>query len=105
MIKVSAFYLEEQKRFIPKKKYFLSHCQYQNKKALFTDPIFSEGFGPRLEESFSLGSELRIKSLTKTFYWTSFSGKKEKIPDKSVSMLYLSLPSVRGIKNSDFLVE
>ena len=25
---------------------FLSHCQYQNKKALFTDPIFSEGFGP-----------------------------------------------------------
>ena len=26
------------------KKYFLSHCQYQNKKALFADPIFSEGF-------------------------------------------------------------
>ena len=25
--------------------YFLSHCQYQNKKALYTDPIFSEGFG------------------------------------------------------------
>ena len=23
---------------------FLSRCQYQNKKALFTDPIFSEGF-------------------------------------------------------------
>ena len=26
------------------KKIFLSHCQYQNKKTLFTDPIFSEGF-------------------------------------------------------------
>ena len=31
------------------KKYFLSRCQYQNKKALFTDPIFSEGFGDRLK--------------------------------------------------------
>ena len=28
---------------MPKKK-FLSRCQYQNKEALFTDPIFSEGF-------------------------------------------------------------
>ena len=44
MLKVSAFYLEKQKSFIPKKKYFLGRCQYQNKKALFTDPIFSEGF-------------------------------------------------------------
>ena len=43
ILKVSAFYLEIQKSFIPKKK-FLSRCQYQNKKALFTDPIFSEGF-------------------------------------------------------------
>ena len=42
MLKVSAFYLEKQKSVIPKKK--LSCCQYQNKKALFTDPIFSEGF-------------------------------------------------------------
>ena len=44
MLKVSVFYLETQKSFIPRKKDFLSHCQYQNKKALFTDPIFSEGF-------------------------------------------------------------
>ena len=22
----------------------MAHCQYQNKKVLFTDPIFSEGF-------------------------------------------------------------
>ena len=44
MLKVSAFYLEKQKSFIPKNKYFLSRCQYQNKKALFTDPIFTEGF-------------------------------------------------------------
>ena len=39
----SAFYLEKQKSFITKKK-ISSHCQYQNKKALFTDPIFREGF-------------------------------------------------------------
>ena len=43
MLKVSTFYLEKQKSFIPK-KYVLGRCQYQNKKALFTDPIFSEGF-------------------------------------------------------------
>ena len=28
------------------KKYFLSRCQHQNKKALFTDSIFREGFAP-----------------------------------------------------------
>ena len=44
ILKVSALYLEKRKSFIPKKKK-LSHCQYQNKKALFTDPIFSDGFG------------------------------------------------------------
>ena len=44
MLKVSAFYLEKQKSFIPKENIFLSCCQCQNKKALFTDPIFSEGF-------------------------------------------------------------
>ena len=46
MLKVSAFSLEKQNSFIPKKKNFLSRCQYQNKKSLFTDPIFSEGFAP-----------------------------------------------------------
>ena len=44
MLEVSAFYLEKQKSFIPKKEYFLSRSQYQNIKALFTDPIFSDGF-------------------------------------------------------------
>ena len=44
MLKVPALYLGKQKSFTPK-KIFLSRCQYQNKKALFTDPIFSEGFG------------------------------------------------------------
>ena len=38
-----SFYLEKQKSFIPKKKK-LSRCQNQNKKALFTDSIFREGF-------------------------------------------------------------
>ena len=41
---MSAFYLAKQKSFIPKKKYDLGRSQYQNKKALFTDPIFSDGF-------------------------------------------------------------
>ena len=44
MLKVSAFYLEKQKSFIPLKNKILGRCQYQNKKTLFTDPIFSEGF-------------------------------------------------------------
>jgi hypothetical protein len=43
ILKVSAFYLEKQKSFIPKIK-ILSRCQYQNKEAFFADPIFSEGF-------------------------------------------------------------
>ena len=33
------------KKVLSLKKYFLSRCQYQNKKALFTDSIFREGFG------------------------------------------------------------
>ena len=41
---MSVFYLIKQKSFIPKKKYDLGRSQYQNKKALFTDPIFSDGF-------------------------------------------------------------
>ena len=32
------------KKVLILKNFFLDHCQYQNKKALFTDPIFSEGF-------------------------------------------------------------
>ena len=44
MLKVSAFYLEKQESFVPKKS-FLSRCQNQNKKDLYTDLIFSEGFG------------------------------------------------------------
>ena len=44
MLKVSAFYLEKQKKFFSKKEYLLRRCQYQNKKGLFTNPIFSEGF-------------------------------------------------------------
>ena len=46
MLKISAFYLEKQKSFIPK-KFDLGCSQYQNKKALFPDPIFSEGFAAK----------------------------------------------------------
>jgi hypothetical protein len=53
MLKVSALYLEKQKSFIPKKKK-ISLCQYQNKKALFTDPIFSEGFVSNLKSNLEL---------------------------------------------------
>ena len=48
MLKISVFYFIKQKSFIPKKKYDLGRSQYQNKKALFTDPIFSNGFGVQL---------------------------------------------------------
>jgi len=44
MLKVSGFCLEKQKSFTPKKEYFFGCCKYKTKKALFTDPIFSEGF-------------------------------------------------------------
>ena len=44
MLKVSAFYLEKQKSFIPKKKKNFGRSQYQNKKTLFPDSIFREGF-------------------------------------------------------------
>ena len=38
------FYLGKHKKKHSKKFFFLGDCQYQNKKALLTDPIFSEGF-------------------------------------------------------------
>ena len=58
MLKISAFYLVKQKSFIPKKEYDLGRSQYQNKKALFTDPIFSDGFGLLNREcSFSSNNE------------------------------------------------
>ena len=41
MLKGSAFYLE--KSVIPKQN-ILGCCQYQTKKAMFTDTIFREGF-------------------------------------------------------------
>ena len=42
MLKVSVFYLEKQKNFIPKK--ILFKLSISKQKALFTDPIFREGF-------------------------------------------------------------
>jgi hypothetical protein len=54
-MKVSAFYHEKQKKFIPKQ-----NCQYQNKKALFTDSIFSEGFDTHYEAS--VMKFLRVRS-------------------------------------------
>jgi hypothetical protein len=45
MLKVSAFYLEKQKSFINKKIFFSPQSISKQKKTLFTDPIYSEGFG------------------------------------------------------------
>ena len=42
MLKVSAFYLEKQKSFIPKKISFKPLSISEQK--IYTDPIFSEGF-------------------------------------------------------------
>ena len=38
----------KKKKLFVKKKNF-GRCQYQNKKALFTDSIFREGFGPYIQ--------------------------------------------------------
>ena len=45
MLKISAFYVVKQKSFIPKKDMILAVVNIKTKKALFTDPIFSDGFG------------------------------------------------------------
>ena len=47
------------------KKYFLGCSQYQNKEALFTDPIFSEGFVKKLMKFniFLLAAEPRLNIL------------------------------------------
>ena len=60
MLKVSAFYLEKEKSFIPdnENNNFLSRCQYQNKKALFTDSIFREGFAVTHATSSTLTQEV-----------------------------------------------
>ena len=47
-LQVSSVWLKktlENKKVLFLKKYDLGGSQYQNKKALFTDPIFSDGFG------------------------------------------------------------
>ena len=55
MLKVLAFCLEKQKSFIPKKIFF-GRSQYQNKKALFTDSIFREGFGLAIQSRYYQGN-------------------------------------------------
>ena len=43
--KIQLSILKNKKVLFLKKIYFLSRCQYQNKKTLFTGSIFREGFG------------------------------------------------------------
>jgi hypothetical protein len=62
--------LKNKKSFIPKKNVFLSRCQYQNKKALFTEPIFSEGFGIREVKVFfanKKGQKVQLCAFTMEF--------------------------------------
>ena len=61
-MKVSAFYLDKQKSFIPKEKK-ISRCQYQNKKAMFTDPIFSDGFAFQLMQGCTQSSTYLIREI------------------------------------------
>ena len=62
MLKVSAFYLEKQKDFIPKKIYFRP-LSISKQKALFTDLIFIEGFGGDLatKQSIEMHHEYKRK--------------------------------------------
>ena len=62
MLKISTFYLEKQK-FIPTKMWFkprVNELQYQNKLALFTDPIFSDGFNLMNQNSFFVLSVILV---------------------------------------------
>ena len=73
-LKVSAFYLEKQN--------FSSCCKYQNNNALFTDPIFREGFDrngirnhvPRGPRMFCIprGMEISISLLTAISTYDSY---------------------------------
>ena len=71
MLKVSNL---KNKKVLSPKKYFLSRSQYQNKKALFTDPVFSEGFDPnalgiwQTNEFFSCKKILPEKDLRKVLF-------------------------------------
>ena len=53
------------KKFYSQKKFLLSHCQYQNKKILFTDSIFSGGFGRKSLEGHFLGQMEAANSFDK----------------------------------------
>ena len=72
MLNISAFYLVKQKSFIPK-KYDLGRSQYQNKKALFTDPIFSDGFGVSNLQIVNSGSPI-IEQTKKVWVRHNYSG-------------------------------
>ena len=48
MLKILAFYLEKQKSFTSKK--YFKPLWISKQKALFTDPIFSKGFGTMYEQ-------------------------------------------------------
>ena len=47
--------------YVPKKK-FLGRCQYQNKKALFTDSIFSEGFASNDRPWTSIQTDIQARA-------------------------------------------
>ena len=69
MLKISAFYVVKQKSFIPK-KCDLSQSQYQIKKALFTDPIFSDGSAIWIKET--PASKRLVCSVLDRKFWDEF---------------------------------
>ena len=59
-----SFYLEN-KKVLFLKFFFWNRCQYQNKKALFTNPIFSEGFALISEESAREIDQIEIRAFSR----------------------------------------
>ena len=92
-----SFSFEKQKSFIPKKK--LSRCQYQNKKAFFTDPIFSEGFWEKYlhifihnhSSSFGVHSSTDSSSLVMSLKSSSLSSIKEESNSSSSFLAFFFL--------------
>ena len=70
-LKVSAFYLEKQKSLVLKKK-DLSHCQFQNKKALFTVSIFPKVLILTFKSRIYLDIHSRLQSYRTLIVTTSF---------------------------------
>ena len=67
--------LLKNKKVLFLKKYFLGRNQYQNKKALFTDPIFSEGFDLYISKNICLWRNPTCNAMVLKSFWSYIETK------------------------------